>query len=113
MSAETFEDTLKTFKRFQSDFDETKETINGFKSEWQKYLRFCDDIDIQANDFDKKFQIDTAEKFWQNNYIAFPHLHKLARFVMTFAPSSGAPERVFSVLKSNFTLAQLRSTLQD
>jgi len=113
MNAETFADTLKTFKRFQTDCPSINDTIDGYKREWSKYIRMCSDIPVQADDTKFDFQMDTAEKFWQTNYIHFNCLHNLARFVISISPSSGAPERAFSILKGAFTLAQLRSSLQD
>jgi hypothetical protein len=107
MNAETFADTLKTFKRFQTDCPSINDTIDVYKREWSKYIRMCSDIPVQADDTKFDFQMDTAEKFWQTNYIHFNCLHNLARFVISISPSSGAPERAFSILKGAFTLAKL------
>ena len=94
MGTDAFEERLKTFKRYQSELPKVEGIIQGFKDEWPKYLRMCDEIPVQADDVKKVFQIDTAEKFWQTKYIDFPNLHKLARFVVSISPSSAAPAKI-------------------
>jgi hypothetical protein len=68
-------------------------------------------VDEAHGHFDK--QIEFCESFWKTQFIYFPELSRLARFAMTIAPSSGAPERSFSLLKNSFSLAQIRASLMD
>ena len=85
-------------------------TIDGYKREWSKYIRMCSDIPVQADDTKFDFQMDTAEKFWQTNYIHFNCLHNLARFVISISPSFGA---FYSQGRTPRRFSIERSFLQD
>jgi hAT family C-terminal dimerisation region len=51
--------------------------------------------------------------FWKMFRLELPNLSALARLCMTLTPSSASVERVFSILKSSFTVNQMTFALED
>ena len=58
-------------------------------------------------------KLQAIMKFWETKWHDIPNIANLARYCMTFTPSSAAAERVFSVLKQFFSLNQMKKTLED
>jgi hypothetical protein len=54
-----------------------------------------------------------SKQFWQSKKFILPNLSKLAELCFSIQPSSGAAERVFSMLKRSFTIEQLSQSLED
>ena len=68
---------------------------------------------IQELPGDPADQMTDCLDFWKRYYQTMPALAKLARVCITIAPSSASVERVFSILKSTFSVNQMWSSLED
>jgi hypothetical protein len=60
-------------------------------------------------------EMEESLKFWRNPSVRqrIPMLSKVARHCMIYVPSSASAERVFSILKSSFDIAQMQAALED
>ena len=62
-----------------------------------------------------EYEMAASLRFWRSYTVRqrIPSLSKVAQHCMLYVPSSAAAERVFSILKANFELAQMHAGLQD
>jgi hypothetical protein len=82
--------------------------IPGLREELPRYIESAIHLaDIEAVD-----EVREAEFYWQRHYAVFPYIAKVVRFAYTYATSSAAAERVFSVLKNSFGREQ-KEALED
>jgi len=83
------------------------------ENEWKKYLRMCQQLEVQADDVKWKSKMNRAVEFWRINWPELQSLHLLALYCFTITASSAAAERVFSVLKHSLSLVQMHLMLED
>ena len=88
------------------------------KEELGQYKRhIIDNVDtVPANigqELKPKIVIEKCMQFWKMFYGDLPQLSSLDRLCITLAPSSATVERVFPLLKSNFTVNQMTFSLED
>ena len=72
--------------------------INGLAEELPNYLALSDGVQVQTE--------DDKVKWWARNANTLPKWAAVVRKILLVQPSSGAAERVFSLLNSNFSKGQ-------
>ena len=92
----------------------TKEELLKVREEWSRYRLQVLSININENDYNPKYRMNEAIKFWKNSTLYnIPTIAKFARYCFCIAASSGPAERVFSTLKSSLSLVQLRKCIEQ
>jgi hypothetical protein len=101
-------DNLNLFKL--SDHPQIKPHIEGMKSEINKYHAIVQSIKFLDERKDAKGQ-DTfwLPEWWRCNSGALPHLSLVLRALLTNAPNSCPPERLFSMFNATFGEDQRRA----
>jgi hypothetical protein len=94
-------------------FDEV--TLNAINEEFPSYRQLAADFSEGVDPHTRQLhdEMSLAERFWRLNVGKLPATAKFARYCFTLTSSSGAAERVFSILKAFFGLQQMRMTLED
>ena len=84
-------------------------------AEYPSFIQRAREIfpDGEGDWHDPAVQMVAIERFWQNNRADFHKLADFVRYIYTNTTSSASVERVFSMYKNMFSLAQLTSALQD
>ena len=95
----------------------TGNEIKGILGEIARYRRECSQWAsqalIQKGETKAEFDMRNSKQFWQSKKFILPNLSKLAELCFSIQPSSGAAERLFSMLKRSFTTEQLSQSLED
>ena len=104
---EEFQELVRGLGRFTDD------EIRQMTQEIATYKGHLRDGVIQELPGDPADQMTDCLDFWKRYYQTMPALAKLARVCITIAPSSASVERVFSILKSTFSVNQMSSSLED
>lgn len=112
-SVQEFNDLLKAFKRYNGESARAKTARQKCRYEWEKYLQVCSDIAVEDNQDAFKVRSEYCMRFWKTRHIEFPALRDVVRLCLTIIPSSGAAERVFSLLKAAFDKAEVTAALED
>jgi hypothetical protein len=104
----TFIDSIRSL----AYFDETAlDTINAEYSTYRQLAQaFRESVDTTTT---SDQEMELAQRFRQHNAGKLPATARFARYCFTLPSSSGAAERVFSILKRFFGLQQMRMTLED
>ena len=99
-------------KKVESIF--TNKDMEEMEKEWHNYQAAANMIEPNENDYNPKYRMSIAMKFWRNSSInATPNITKFARYVFLIAASSAAAERVFSTLKNSLSLVQLQNCIEE
>ena len=110
-SIRSFIEELQILVRELGRFTEAE--IQEMTREIATYKGHLRDWEIQGLPSDPVDQMKDCLEFWKHYYKTMPALAKLARVCITIAPSSASVERVFSVLKSTFSVNQMTTSLED
>ena len=89
-------ESLELLRKFP--FLDNDTIINGLAEELPKYLALSDGVQVQRE--------DDKVKWWARNVKTLPKWAAVVRKILLVQPSSGAAERVFSLLNSNFSKGQ-------
>jgi len=76
--------------------------IPGLREELPRYIESA----VQLPDTEAVDEVQHAEMYWRGHYAVFPCVAKVVRLAYTYATSSAAAERVFSILKASFGRGQ-------
>ena len=100
--------------RFVSTMDEYGELLSKMKDERTKYVGFANSIINETLRINPTTGKDTFDllAFWRGHKGEIPAFAKMCRAVLTYAPNSCPPERVFSILADSFGDDQ-KSALAD
>ena len=104
---EEFQELVRGLGRFTDD------KIRQMTQEIATYKGHLRDGVIQELPGDPADQMADCLGFWKRYYQTMPALAELARICITIALSSASVERVFSILKSTFSVNQMSSSLED
>ena len=102
-----FKEAVKNLQRF------TRNEVENMAGEWHQYKRLVHEFEMLPSDSTMDGQFERCPIFWAHYHKVIPTLAIFARYCMTLTPSSAAAERVFSHLKSSFTIGQMRQSLED
>lgn len=82
--------------------------------ELKGYIQRCKDaLPVLPDDVNPTMAMPRIEEFWRTNYIEFPTIASFVRYAYTSTTSSASVERVFSILKRTFNMAQMSCALED
>jgi hypothetical protein len=84
--------------------------VGSYSDYLQKCVSFAEGVDRNAQDYN---EITLAKDFWSIHAGGLEAFTEFAKYCFSLAPSSGAAERVFSVLKNFYDMQQMRSSLED
>ena len=104
---------LRAF-RFVNTMDEYGELLNKMKDERSKYVGLANSITNETLRINPSTGKDTFDllAFWRGHKEDIPSFAKMCRAVLSYAPNSCPPERVFSILADSFGDDQ-RSAMAD
>ena len=89
-------ESLELLRKFP--FLDNHTAINGLAEELPKYLALSDGVQVETE--------DDKVKWWARNAKTLPKWTAVVRKILLVQPNSGAAERVFSLLNSNFSNGQ-------
>ena len=91
-----------------------QQDLGVINDEWIRYRVAVLSIEPSEKDYNPKYRMDVAMKFWGNSSIHnIPVIAKFARYCFCLVASSAAAERVFSTLKNALSLVQLQKCLEE
>jgi len=92
----------------------SQEDLQLMGDEWDRYIRKVNQIQPNEKDYDPTYRMQIAVQFWRDaNTSMLIQLRKFAMYCALMPASSGAAERVFSILKNSLSMVQMHSTYDD
>ena len=92
----------------------SQEDLQLMGDEWDRYILKVNQIQPNEKDYDPTYRMQIAVQFWRDaNTSMLIQLRKFAMYCALMPASSGAAERVFSILKNSLSMVQMHSTYDD